>query len=89
MRDSKEVKEWHNARGIFWGTTFDGPDAVTMAKAAWPGNLSVHLANEHRVDSDKVRGYEQMAHMTAHTEGRFRPGQEHYHAPQGEKVGPE
>lgn len=79
-------KRWHNERGIFWGTPFSGPDPVTMAKAAWPGNLSVHLANEHRVNSDLVPGYEQMA---AHTEGRFSHGQEHYHAPQGEKVGPE
>lgn len=73
------MKEWHNSRGIPWGATFDGPEPKTISRMCWPGNLSVHLANEHRINSDGVRGYEQMAHMVAHTEGQFRPGQEHYH----------
>lgn len=87
--DPEGRKTWHNDRGLPWGSSFDGPGAVTMAMMQMPGvhsgimvSLSVHLANEHGVSSDKYVGTD-IEHALAHQYGRFRPGQEHYHATPG------
>jgi hypothetical protein len=89
VTDAEGLKRWHNDHGLPWGATFDGPDPVTMAKMVRPGamNLTVHLANEHGVQADRYHGT-QVEHMLAHVYGRFRAGQEHYHAQPGEPAGP-
>lgn len=74
------MQKWHNDRGLPWGTTFDGPEPVTMSRMARGvlGNATAHYYNEH--DGADVP-WEQIpfAHLIAHMYGRFRKGQAHYH----------
>ena len=80
VRES-EMAEWHNSRGIPWGPEFNGPDPVTIRKMREPDNLTVHLANEHGTGADLRGGFDrEIAHARAHMHGKFRKGQEHYHA---------
>lgn len=79
------MKEWHNSRGIPWGTSFEGPEPKTVSRMQHPDrmNLSVHLANEHGRNPGhldvKLLGRE-VSHLVYHLYGIFRKGQEHYHA---------
>jgi len=78
---ASEMKKWHHARGIPWGTPFDGPDPVTICRMARPDNMNVHLANEHGASAnaaDPLHGVH-LAHLLAHAYGQFRDGQGHYH----------
>ena len=87
--DLEAMKKWHNERGIPWGVPYEGPDPFTVRRMAYLDSLSVHLANEHHIDSREHRGDEQHGHQVAHTYGQFRAGQEHYHAKPGDKVKPD
>jgi hypothetical protein len=83
-----EMGRWHNDRGLPWGGQYAGPDPITIRRMVHPGvrglSLTVHLANEHGIDSDAARrGYE-IEHMHAHLVAAFRPGQEHYHGEMGQ-----
>jgi hypothetical protein len=47
-----------------------------------PGNMTVHLANEHGVNPDPFKDdlhRTAWVHMDAHVHGRFRDGAEHWH----------
>ncbi len=72
----------HHSRGIPWGPKFEGPYPITVSRMARSvlENITVHLANEHKVNSDPVPFEQrQLVHALAHMYGEFRPGQEHYH----------
>jgi hypothetical protein len=52
---------------------------VVMGRQAME-NISVHLANEHRVDTENIPfESHQLRHMMAHTYGEFRDGFSHVH----------
>ena len=84
-----QMKEWHNSRGLPWGTPYEGPDPITIRRMVMCQNqdLSVHLANEH--DTASCPRGTQVEHMTAHMTARFRKGQEHYHQLGGWKEEPD
>lgn len=72
----------HHAQGLPWGPEFHGPDPVTMSRMSRSvlHNITVHLANEHKVNPDKIPDEQRhWRHALAHMYGEFRPGQEHYH----------
>jgi hypothetical protein len=79
-----EAKEWHNSRGLPWGTPFAGPAPKTISRMAPPDKLNqdVHLANEHGRAPDYIdvrRVGREISHALFHLYGIFREGQEHYH----------
>jgi hypothetical protein len=46
------------------------------------GNVSVHLPGEHDVDAEAMTMQDRyLAHLQAHSAGKFRPGREHFHSP--------
>jgi hypothetical protein len=72
----------HHARGLPWGPEYKGPDPLTVRRMSRLvlANITVHLANEHKINSDSVPFEQhQHRHAWAHTYGEFRAGQEHYH----------
>jgi hypothetical protein len=75
--DEKDMKRWHNDRGMPWGSPYEGPDPVTVRRQRMPWNISVHLTDEHGIEDTEERQY--MEHAFAHVHGVFRKGQEHYH----------
>lgn len=79
---ASKMKAWHNSRGLPWGTTFDGPDPITVRRMVPAGtsqlSITVHLANQHSVKAGEQESQD-IAHMYAHLAGRFTEGQEHYH----------
>lgn len=78
----QEITAWHHQRGLPRGTKYAGPEPVTLCKMATSvlNNISVHLANEHKINPDGTPDYmRHVLHMRAHMLGTFRPGQEHYH----------
>ncbi len=81
------MKEWHNSRGIPWGSPFSGPEPMTVSRMEFPVNLTVHLANEHGSYTGPDAHQRVWAHMNAHVLGMFRRGQEHYHAEVGAATG--
>lgn len=45
-----------------------------------PANISVHLANEHKIDPDELAPHQRYArHLEAHMYAQFRPDEGHYH----------
>lgn len=44
-----------------------------------PYNLTVHIANEHKINPAPYEHQRVIDHMLAHVYGRFRTGAEHYH----------
>jgi hypothetical protein len=81
--DAAAMKRWHNERGLPWSTPYEGPDPITIRRMQPAGtnqiSLSVHLANEHGIDSRKALYGDEVEHMHAHLIAQFRSGQEHYH----------
>lgn len=77
-----ELAAYRYEHGLPWGPIFRGkyPFTVSQMSRDVLGNITVHLANEHRVSPDKIP-FEQLhwRHALAHVYGEFRPGQEHYH----------
>jgi hypothetical protein len=54
-------------------------EVVVMGRRAME-NISVHLANEHRINPDSLPfESHHIRHMMAHTYGEWRAGQEHVH----------
>jgi hypothetical protein len=74
-----QMKRWHNDRGKAWGTTFEGPEPILIARMELPGNLTVHLANQHGLERGAVIEMTAFRHLWAHLYAQFREGQEHYH----------
>lgn len=72
----------HHADGLPWGPVYHGPYPVTVRRMSRRvlDNITVHLANEHRINPDPIPHEQRhLRHMLAHMYGEFRGGQEHYH----------
>jgi hypothetical protein len=56
----------------------DDVEIKILVDMPYPGNMSVHLANEHGANPDRWQD-NYIAHLAAHLYGDFRDGSEHYH----------
>lgn len=83
MIHESRMKQWHNDRGLPWGTPFEGPDPVVVSRQVMPNNIKAHLANEHGINPDSMSAERRhVEHAFAHMYGKFQAGQGHYHAEQ-------
>lgn len=75
------MAQWHNDRGQPWGATYNGPEPMTVSAQVPAGNITVHLGNQHGISPTRDPEANSHAHLVAHRDAVFRPGQGHYHRP--------